>query len=69
LIRLGSWIGGDRDGNPCVDHDVLRYALHRQSAVAFDFYLTQLRQLRMELSQSLQLVQVTPELRELYTVA
>jgi phosphoenolpyruvate carboxylase len=69
LIRLGSWIGGDRDGNPYVDHDVLRYALHRQSAVAFDFYLTQLRQLRMELSQSLQLVQVTPELRELAAVS
>jgi phosphoenolpyruvate carboxylase len=65
FITLGSWIGGDRDGNPYVTHEVLRYALHRQSAVAFDFYLTQLRRLRMELSQSLQLVQVTPELQEL----
>src|SRR5262245_33335698 len=65
FIRIGSWIGGDRDGNPYVTHDVLRYALQRQSAVAFDFYLTQLRQLRMELSQSLQLVQVSPELGEL----
>jgi phosphoenolpyruvate carboxylase len=65
FIRLGSWIGGDRDGNPYVTHDVLRYALYRQSSVAFDFYLTQIRQLRMELSQSLRLVQVTPELQKL----
>jgi phosphoenolpyruvate carboxylase len=69
FIRLGSWIGGDRDGNPYVTHDVLRYALQRQSSVAFDFYLTQLRWLRMELSQSLQIVQVTPELRELATLS
>jgi phosphoenolpyruvate carboxylase len=65
FIRLGSWIGGDRDGNPYVTHDVTRYALYRQSSVAFDFYLTQIRQLRMELSQSLRLVQVTPELQKL----
>ena len=39
FLRLGSWIGGDRDGNSYVTHDVIRYALHRQSSVAFGFNL------------------------------
>jgi phosphoenolpyruvate carboxylase len=65
FFRLGSWIGGDRDGNPYVTHEVIRYALARQSSVALDYYLAQVRQLRIELSQSIRLVQVTPELETL----
>ena len=40
VLRLGAWIGGDRDGNPFVTHDVTRYALTRQSSTALDYYLT-----------------------------
>ena len=31
FIRMGSWIGGDRDGNPFVNADVLRQAIEMQS--------------------------------------
>jgi len=65
FFKLGSWIGGDRDGNPYVTHEVTRYALVRQSSVALDHYLAQIGQLKMELSQSIRLVQVTPELETL----
>lgn len=34
FFRLGSWIGGDRDGNRHVNEEVTRYALARQSSVA-----------------------------------
>ena len=35
VVRPGSWIGGDRDGNPNVDAGVLRHAITRQAEVAF----------------------------------
>jgi phosphoenolpyruvate carboxylase len=65
FLRIGSWIGGDRDGNPYVTADISRRALARQSAVALEYYLTELRQLSSELSQSVRLVKVTQELEEL----
>ena len=65
ILRLGAWIGGDRDGNPFVTHDVTRYALLRQSSTALDYYLNEVHELGAELSQSLRLVTVTPELEEL----
>ena len=39
FLRIGSWIGGDRDGNPFVTHDVMLRAVERQSSVALDFYI------------------------------
>jgi phosphoenolpyruvate carboxylase len=65
FLRIGSWIGGDRDGNPYVTAEVSRHALARQSAVALEYYLTQLGQLSSDLSQSVRLVKVTRELEEL----
>ena len=40
VIRMGSWIGGDRDGNPFVTADVLRTAVARQAVTAYDFHLS-----------------------------
>jgi phosphoenolpyruvate carboxylase len=65
FLKIGNWIGADRDGNPHVNDDVLRYALHRQSAAAMSHYLTELEHLRRELSQSLRIVKVTAELEQL----
>src|SRR5438876_2517071 len=45
FLRVGSWIGGDRDGNPFVTADVLNRALRMQSERAFRFYLEEVHQL------------------------
>ncbi|MDE0878428.1 MAG: phosphoenolpyruvate carboxylase, partial [Sphingomonas bacterium] len=52
FVRPGSWIGGDRDGNPFVTADSLRTALARASAVVLTHYLDQLHALGAELSIS-----------------
>ncbi|MDQ6784011.1 MAG: phosphoenolpyruvate carboxylase, partial [Actinomycetota bacterium] len=52
VIRLGSWIGGDRDGNPNVDAEVLDYAINRQATSVLARHLTALRRLAIELSMS-----------------
>ncbi len=65
FLRMGSWIGGDRDGNPFVTADVTAHAVKRHSAVAFEFYLEQLCALRGELSLSSRLVDVSHALRQL----
>jgi phosphoenolpyruvate carboxylase len=65
FLRIGSWIGGDRDGNPFVTAEVLRQALRLQSGRALSFYLDELRQLGGELSLDEQLVRVSAELKAL----
>ena len=62
VIRMGSWIGGDRDGNPFVTADVVRYALDRQAGIAFSHHLTALGRLAIELSMSSRLVTPTADL-------
>lgn len=65
FLRMGQWIGGDRDGNPNVSADTLEYALRRQSEVALRHYLTEVHYLGGELSLSAMLVDFTPEMRAL----
>ncbi|HYN27792.1 MAG TPA: phosphoenolpyruvate carboxylase [Burkholderiales bacterium] len=65
FLKLGSWIGGDRDGNPYVTDEVMRRALTRQSATAMDFYFEEIHRLGGELSQSVGIVETTPELEHL----
>jgi phosphoenolpyruvate carboxylase len=65
LLRMGSWIGGDRDGNPFVTAEVLREAVTRQARTAFAHYLEEVHALGGELSMSLRLVEPTPALLRL----
>lgn len=65
FLRMGQWIGGDRDGNPNVSAQTLEYALRRQSEVALRYYLTEVFWLGSELSLSAMLVGVTPDMRAL----
>ena len=65
FFRIGSWIGGDRDGNPFVTADILRTALRLQSTAVLDFYLEEVHTLGSELSLSRTLLKVTPELEAL----
>jgi phosphoenolpyruvate carboxylase len=62
FFRVGSWIGGDRDGNPFVTADILKEALRLQSAATLSHYLEEVHELGGELPLSDLLVTVTPEL-------
>ncbi len=52
FLRLGSWIGGDRDGHPHVSSQTMRAALSAQAATVFEHYLAQVHALGSELSMS-----------------
>ena len=62
FLRMGQWIGGDRDGNPNVTASTLEHALTRQSDVALRHYLTEVHFLGGELSLSAMLVPFGPEM-------
>jgi len=62
FLRIGSWIGGDRDGNPFVTADVLHSTLRMQSSRVFEFYLEQLHALGAELSLTTLVTGVSAEL-------
>ena len=65
FLRMGSWIGGDRDGNPFVGADTLTYAVRAQAGVLFAHYLDEVHRLGGELSLSTRLVTPSPELQAL----
>lgn len=65
FLTTGSWIGGDRDGNPNVDADTLEQALLRQATHAFRHYLDEVKALGTELSMSRTLMEVSPALEAL----
>lgn len=65
FLRMGSWIGGDRDGNPFVTADVMRGTLRLQSSRVMQFYLNELHVLGSELSIAAHLADVSAELRTL----
>ncbi len=62
FLRMGSWIGGDRDGNPFVNATTLATAIDKQAITACGYYLKELDALRRELSLSIRLVDASPEL-------
>src|SRR3546814_3114485 len=50
FLAIGSWIGGDRDGNPYVTAEALSLALTQQARAVLEFYLEQIHALGAELS-------------------
>jgi phosphoenolpyruvate carboxylase len=65
FLRMGSWIGGDRDGNPFVTAEVTRQALALQSQRALGFHLRELHQLGAELPVDGRMVHVSDALQAL----
>jgi phosphoenolpyruvate carboxylase len=65
FLRMGQWIGGDRDGNPNVNAQTLSHALKRQAEVALRHYLTEVHYLGSELSLSAMLVNFPPAMQAL----
>jgi phosphoenolpyruvate carboxylase len=65
FLKMGSWIGGDRDGNPFVTADVMRGTLKMQSNRVLRFYLDELHVLGSELSLAAHLADVSKDLRAL----
>ena len=65
FLRMGHWIGGDRDGNPNVTAATMERALSRQCEVALRFYLTEVHELGADLSISGRLSPPTAALRAL----
>ena len=65
IVRPGSWIGGDRDGNPNVTADVVRLATGSAAFTALARYLAELTDLEQELSMSARVITVTPDVAAL----
>lgn len=62
IVRFGSWIGGDRDGNPFVTPDATRLALTLARHAILTQYITAVERLTELLSPSLRQQGVLPEL-------
>ncbi len=65
FLRMGQWIGGDRDGNPFVTVDTLQLALHSQAEMVLRHHLTQVHLMGSELSMSAILTPVSPAMQAL----
>ncbi len=65
FLHIGSWIGGDRDGNPFVSEQTMLSAVERQSALALDFFMGETDKIGRALSLTTRLVEVSEELDEL----
>jgi phosphoenolpyruvate carboxylase len=69
FFRMGSWIGGDRDGNPFVTAETVETAMRRQAICAFEHYLFEVHRLGAELAMSNRLVRPTAKLLALANAA
>jgi phosphoenolpyruvate carboxylase len=62
LVRFGSWVGGDRDGNPNVTPEITRSSVRAHLALSLRRYIEAIANLRRDLSESNRLVNVSDEL-------
>lgn len=65
FLKMGQWIGGDRDGNPNVTAKTLEYAISRQAEMVLRHYLTEVHHLGRELSVSALLLKFPKKMQEL----
>lgn len=65
ILRPGSWIGGDHDGNPFVTEETTAFATQRSAQTVFAHYIAVLAELEHELSLSSRLATITDELADL----
>ncbi len=65
FLRMGAWVGGDRDGNPNVTAESLSTAMRMQCETALRFYLVEVHELGAELSISRRYAGCTKALEEL----
>lgn len=59
VLKIGGWIGGDRDGNPFVSAQTLRDAFRHHANAAFHYYRRELDALYQELPLSIRRVNVS----------
>ena len=59
-LRLGSWLGGDRDGHPGVTGETLRLALRSQARLILNHYSDEVRRLWFDMAVSQDLVSASP---------
>jgi len=64
FFQFGSWVGGDRDGNPFVTNQVTRGTLHENRRAAIQRYQRRITELVRRLSISERAVAVSPAFRE-----
>lgn len=69
FLRIGSWIGGDRDGNPFVTHQIMLHAAERHSALILDHYIEEVEKIGQTMSLTERLIKVTSELEGLASTA
>jgi phosphoenolpyruvate carboxylase len=62
IVRFGSWVGGDMDGNPDVHAKTIRETLARQQQVIINTYYEECQSVAQRLSQSASRVDVSPEI-------
>jgi phosphoenolpyruvate carboxylase len=62
ILRFGSWMGGDRDGNPFVRPETTIEAVRLMRLAALEFYANEADKLSRRLSNSDRQVSVSPEL-------
>ncbi|WP_337189228.1 phosphoenolpyruvate carboxylase [Phenylobacterium sp.] len=59
-LRLGSWLGGDRDGHPGVNGETLRLALRSQARLILNHYFDEVRRLWFDLAVTSELAPASP---------
>jgi phosphoenolpyruvate carboxylase len=64
FIKFGSWVGGDRDGNPYVTHKVTYEVLRMQKRLVLEKYIEEVKNISRQLSSSAKIARVSPQLIE-----